>query len=327
MKRAFQKATLDLENLILLKPLHSLLCCQKSACLKQANVFYKFIMKGDIKMSNVFESLGNMNSVEAEKDMMDNIYSPFEDGKWWENDVSEDERVLDYRFNKFWKVAVYRGCYSKRTKGQGYAVKVKSKIGDLTELTYLFDDFVNNFDRVCKGEMAFYGFLDKEVIKDLHRIALNYKCHDMVGDDKNHVIVLDPSVDNALDILLDRVSADNLIDKYYNNLIEYIKENHESFASRTSQDATPDVQAAWLDDDVYKSKYKQETLAIREKELKNFVGRKDSDSVLMKEIVTEFVERGYILPGKNFAKDITLSADAKDIRCYVININRAILGI
>ena len=278
-------------------------------------------------MSNVFESLGNMNSVEAEKDMMDNIYSPFEDGKWWENDVSEDERVLDYRFNKFWKVAVYRGCYSKRTKGQGYAVKVKSKIGDLTELTYLFDDFVNNFDRVCKGEMAFYGFLDKEVIKDLHRIALNYKCHDMVGDDKNHVIVLDPSVDNALDILLDRVSADNLIDKYYNNLIEYIKENHESFASRTSQDATPDVQAAWLDDDVYKSKYKQETLAIREKELKNFVGRKDSDSVLMKEIVTEFVERGYILPGKNFAKDITLSADAKDIRCYVININRAILGI
>lgn len=278
-------------------------------------------------MSNLSESLGNMNSVEEEKVMMDNIYSPFENEKWWEDKMSEDERVLDYRFNKFWKVAVYRGYYSKRTKGQGYAVKVKSKIGDLTELSYLFDDFVNKFERVCQSEMAFYGFLDKAVIKDLHRIALDYKCHDMVGDDKNHVIVLDSSVDNALDILLDRVSADNLIDKYYNNLVEYIKENHESFASRTSQDATPNVQAAWLDDDVYKSKYKQETLAIREKELKNFIGRKDSDTVLMREIVAEFVERGYILPGKNYAKDITLSGDAKDVRCYVFNINRVMLGI
>lgn len=278
-------------------------------------------------MSDSLRDLETINSVEEEKVMMDNIYSPFENGKWWEDKMSEDERVLDYRYNKFWKVAVYRGNYSKRTKGQGYAVKVKSKIGDLTELSYLFDDFVNKFERVCQSDMAFYGFLDKEVIKDLHRIALDYKCHDMVGDDKNHVIVLDPSVDNAIDILLDRVSADNLIDKYYNNLIEYIKENHESFALRTSQDATSDVQAAWLDDDVYKSKYKHETLAIREKELKNFIGRKDTDSVLMKEIVGEFVERGYILPGKNFAKDITLSADAKDIRCYVLNINRGMLGI
>ena len=259
--------------------------------------------------------------------MTENIYNPFEDGKWWEDTMSKDERGKDYRFNKFWKVAVYRGNYSKRTKGQGYAVKVKSKIGDMIELTYLFDDFVNNFDRVCKSDMAFYGFLDKATITELKSIALTYKCHDMVGDDKNHVIVLDPSIDNAIDILLDRVSADNLIDKYYNNLIEYIKENHESFASRTNQDATSDVQAAWLDDDVYKSKYKKETLAIREKELKNFIGRKDSDTVLRREIVAEFVERGYILPGKNFAKDITLSADAKDIRCYVININRAILGI
>ena len=102
-------------------------------------------------MSNLSESLGNMNSVEEEKDMTDNIYSPFENGKWWEDKMSEDERVLDYRYNKFWKVAVYRGNYSKRTKGQGYAVKVKSKIGDLTELSYLFDDFVNKFERVVDG--------------------------------------------------------------------------------------------------------------------------------------------------------------------------------
>lgn len=278
-------------------------------------------------MSNLFESLGNMNSVEEENVMTENIYNPFKDGEWWEDTMSEDERVLDYRYCKFWKVAVYRGYYSKRTKGQGYAVKVKSKIGDFTELSYLFDDFVNNFDRVCKSEMAFYGFLDKATITKLKGIALDYKCHDMAGDDNNHVIVLDPSVDNAIDILLDRVSADNLIDKYYNNLIEYIKENHESFASRTGEDATPDVQAAWLDDDVYTSKYKQETLAVREKELKNFIGRKDSDTVLMREIVAEFVERGYILPGKNYSKDITLSSEAKDIRCYIISVNRKMLGI
>ena len=284
-------------------------------------------MKEDVKMSELLKSLGNISSVEEEI-VVNNMYSsPFEAETWWENGLSKDQLEHDERYCEFWKIVVYRGNYSKRTKGQGYVVKVKSKTGDLTELTYLFDDFVNKFDRVCREELSYYGYLDRFVASKLIEIALFYKKHDMVGDEKNHVIPLDPSVDNALDILLDNVSANNLVDQYYNRLVEYIKENHKSFASRTAMNATPDVKAAWLDDDLYKAKYTQETLAIRDKELKNFIGRKETDVMLMKEIVAEFAERGYILPGKNFAKDITLSADAKDVRCYVVNINRDMLGI
>ena len=62
-------------------------------------------------------------------------------------------------------------------------------------------------------------------------------------------------------------------------------------------------------------------------EAREVLCRKDSDTVLMREIVAEFVERGYILPGKNYSKDITLSSEAKDIRCYIISINREMLGI
>ena len=278
-------------------------------------------------MSELLNSLGNISPIKEEK-VMSNMYSsPFETKDWWENGLSQDELENDERYCQYWKIVVYRGNYSKRTKGQGYAVKVKSKIGDMIELTYLFDDFVNYFNRVCKSDMSYYGYLDSWVASKLIDIACFYKKHDMVGDEKNHVIVLDQSVDNALDILLDNVSANNLVDQYYNRLVEYIKENHKSFASRTAMNATPDVKAAWLDDDLYKAKYTQETLAIRDKELKNFIGRKETDTMLMKEIVAEFAERGYILPGKNFAKDITLSADAKDVRCYVVNINRDMLGI
>jgi len=251
-------------------------------------------------------------------------YNPFDS----EDYLATLDNIDDIRFNEYWYIAVFRGDYSK-SDTPVYAVKVKSKLGAQVEKSFLYYDFVFQFAKKVKPVLGSIGYLDSKIIKHLQASADACVQNDKPGNKNNPIIVLDDQ--GAIDILLNGVIANNVIDKYYNTLLENIVANADTFASRTNKDADSTTVAAWLDDDLYtsKSKYGREVLAVRDTEFKKLIGWSESDGIYVKTVVNEFITAGYILPGSGamVCKDITLSAEEKSFRCYVIDISRKMLKI
>ena len=250
-------------------------------------------------------------------------YTPF-DEKYLES-LEVDKKYLK---NNYWYIAVFRGDYSK-SDTPVYAVKVKSKLGAQVEKSFLYYDFVFQFAKKVKPVLGAIGYLDSKVIELLQASVTACIQKDTPDNENNPVIVLEGQ--GAIDVLLNGVIANNVIDKYYNTLLENIVVNADTFASRTNKDADSTTVAAWLDDDLYtsKSKYGREVLAVRDTEFKRLIGWSESDGIYVKTVVNEFIAAGYILPGSGamVCKDITLSAEEKAFRCYVIDISRKMLKI
>lgn len=251
-------------------------------------------------------------------------YNPFDSKDY----LATLDNIDDARFNQYWYIAVFRGDYSKKDTSV-YAVKVKSKLGDMVEKSFLYYDFIFQFAKIVKPVLGSIGYLDSKVIKQLQASADACVQNDRADNKNNPIIVLEGQ--GAIDILLNGAIADNVIDKYYNTLLENIVASADTFASRTNKDADSTTVAAWLDDDLYtsKSKYGREVLAVRDTEFKRLIGWSESDGIYVKTVVNEFIAAGYILPGSGamVCKDITLSAEEKAFRCYVIDISRKMLKI
>lgn len=195
----------------------------------------------------------------------------------------------------------------------------------------MYNEFVFDFKNKVQPVLCVIGYLGGNIPSILQGLADQL----IMNDD-----YINLGEELTIDELLSDVSSANDVDKYYDNLIAYIKEHPDEFASRTKNDYIDDksknwtegenakYMGAWLDDEPYTSKvFKGETLAILVNKFSTVINLKDTD--VKKVFVQAFLNRGYITKGQNsetIEKDITLSS-GNQRRCYVIDISRKKLGI
>ena len=75
--------------------------------------------------------------------------------------------------------------------------------------------------------------------------------------------------------------------------------------------------------------YGKTVLAVKYSELKNLMGWDKNDGVELGSVVKELAARNvlYLSTSYNKGWDITLSSEAKDTRCYIINVEPSELNV
>ena len=228
----------------------------------------------------------------------------------------------DPYFNDWWDVKVYRGRYSE-CNGQVYAIEFSSKKGDKQSVSFLKSKMSMgkiSKDILCRLEAC--GVINSTIVTELELIVQTYILHDEDTDPENRVIVLDTEKGESIDRILNPLLSDNYIDRYHNRLFESLEDKCSEFTWMSKNNATKETLGTWLDNKYYNHLYGRTVLAVKYSELKNLMGWDKNDGVELGSVVKELAARNVLFLSTSYNRgwDITLSSEAKDTRCYIINV-------
>lgn len=223
-----------------------------------------------------------------------------------------------------WNVVVYRGMYSKYNR-PALAVKLRSKIIPEASMVFAGEVFWSDFRKKVVPFLASAGPLFKGIESELKTMV-----NAMISEGKIEDC-------NSLDELLGQYVPDDVITRYYKNIVGYVNDNPELFAIRSTNSIVVDKDkvynpnyhnGAYLKDKQYMEKFPTSDgsapLALREALFKSLADI-DMERCQVKDIVSAFVRRGYIFKGESGSveKDIILSPCKRE-RCYVIDLSKEV---
>lgn len=219
--------------------------------------------------------------------------------------------------NRGFELHVYKG-YSAKYKHDVLAVKIIGKLLNV-EKTFYYNDVTLNFKKVVLPFLALIEtndyYSEQDIIKYVRLALKDFEKIEYIKD---------------IDSMIETTSklSDEDVKIYYENLNNFINDNEDLFAEKTDTDNTDNVfdkkfhYGAWIDSEYYKDKYepKKSLLAVCTNKFK-IMADIDENRHLIKDVVKEFVKKGYILTGTNSStveKDLTLSK-GNEVRCYIID--------